>query len=74
MSHLPGHILAVEDNRIHCLKLSRSLEQGYIITLADLGRELEKLGKAGALAGAAELLVQAEAAYEEVKTTLQTIQ
>ena len=73
MNHLPGHSLAVEDNRIHRLKLFRSLEQGYIITLVELCRELEKLGKAGAMAGTAKLLSQAEASYEEIKTALQTI-
>ena len=74
MNHLPGHILVVEDNRINRLKLSRSLEQqGYSVALVDLCGELEKLGTAEALAGAAELLSQAEATYEEIKTALQII-
>lgn len=40
-------------------------------TLSSVCRELEGMGKAGTLDGAAELVAQAEAEYEQVKTALE---
>jgi HPt (histidine-containing phosphotransfer) domain-containing protein len=63
---------AVLSRVAHSLK-SNSTEFGAA-TLSDLCRELEALGKAGILAGAAEKVARAEAEYAQVKAALETIQ
>jgi HPt (histidine-containing phosphotransfer) domain-containing protein len=55
----------------HSLK-SNSADFGAM-TLSNLCRELEGLGKAGRLDGAAEKVTQAEAEYERVKAALEAV-
>jgi PAS domain S-box-containing protein len=55
----------------HSLK-SNSADFGAM-TLSNLCRELEGMGKAGTLDGAAEKVTQAEAEYEQVKAALEVI-
>ncbi len=57
--------------KAHTLK-SNSAEFGAT-TLTMLFRELEQKGQTGALAGAAELIAQAEAEYEQVKVALEAL-
>lgn len=54
----------------HTLK-SNSAEFGAM-TLSSLCKQLEAMGKAGTLEGAAEMVTQAEAEYEQVKAALET--
>ena len=56
----------------HSLK-SNSAEFGAI-TLSNVCSELEVMGKAGTLTGAAQKVAQAEAEYEQVKVALETMQ
>jgi PAS domain S-box-containing protein len=55
----------------HTLK-SNSVDFGAA-TLAKLCQELETMGKAGVLAGANQLVMQAETEYEQVKVALATV-
>jgi CheY-like chemotaxis protein len=55
----------------HTLK-SNSTDFGAT-ALAHMCKELEELGKTGALEGAAERVAQAEAEYEQVRTTLEAL-
>jgi HPt (histidine-containing phosphotransfer) domain-containing protein len=68
--------LAVDDAELfrraaHTLK-SNSASFGAV-TLAELARELEMLGKEGRLAGAAEKVAQAAAEYQRVQQALKEI-
>jgi CheY-like chemotaxis protein len=70
------HALAVNDVELfrrsaHSLK-SNSASLGAM-KLSELAKELEALGKAGILAGAAEKVALAEAEYQRVKEALQEI-
>jgi HPt (histidine-containing phosphotransfer) domain-containing protein len=55
----------------HSLK-SNSADFG-MMALSNLCRELEGMGKAGTLDGAAELVAQAAVEYEQVKAALETV-
>ena len=55
----------------HSLK-SNSADFGAT-SLYNSSKELEAMGKAGALAGAAELVAQAETEYERVKAALEAV-
>ena len=61
--------VAVLHRAAHSLK-SNSAEFGGM-TLSNLCRDLEAIGKAGTLDGAAELVAQAEAEYEKVRVALE---
>jgi len=62
---------AVLRRAAHSLK-SNSADFGAM-ALSNLCRELEGMGKAGTLAGAAEKVVQAGAEYERVQGALETL-
>lgn len=69
---------AVEDKDAAGLRLAaHSLKSNSTnfgaMTLSGLCRELEGMGKAGTLEGAAELVVQVEAEYEQVKAALEAV-